>query len=413
MRMKVKFHLTNNTLTNYQKDINKLIVDIGSCFKNELCKKIKTLLEQMQIKLIKSIIGKPYKLKNKRINTPWHCSGCKNARLFRRKGTRTKQRVLLSKHGPIYFKLYQIQCCDCGKVFAPILNYWRLFPYQRYFPNLLKDIIELALDMPYSTTSSTSKKLLEIKTPHKSTIKRWVDRLGSKCKNLPPTSWESEVVLADSTRVKAGKSLRGEIIQVMLSSSNNANKTILLGNGIGKDWKSLLQSARSRNATLLITDGDDYISSAKKRINWDVPVQRCLWHMPHQGRHYMFRDGLSVKYHLPWIKRMNKILFTKNKHYINNCKNLIKDLYKNDLKMTATYFKNALSTMWTYKKFKDIVPKTTSIVEREMREINRRTDVGVRWSTKGVQNLLNLKLGCRYKTDAWKNLWLDNEKVAS
>ena len=34
---------------------------------------------------------------------------------------------------------------------------------------------------------------------------------------------------------------------------------------------------------------------------------------------------------------------------------------------------------------------TTSPVEREMREINRRADVGVRWSVTGIENLLSVK----------------------
>ncbi|HEX6912971.1 MAG TPA: hypothetical protein VF142_21360 [Longimicrobium sp.] len=32
--------------------------------------------------------------------------------------------------------------------------------------------------------------------------------------------------------------------------------------------------------------------------------------------------------------------------------------------------------------------RTTSVIEREMREINRRTDVGARWSEPGVDRLL-------------------------
>ena len=34
---------------------------------------------------------------------------------------------------------------------------------------------------------------------------------------------------------------------------------------------------------------------------------------------------------------------------------------------------------------------TTSPVEREMREINRRADVGARWSVPGIENLLLIK----------------------
>ena len=33
---------------------------------------------------------------------------------------------------------------------------------------------------------------------------------------------------------------------------------------------------------------------------------------------------------------------------------------------------------------------TTSPLEREMRELNRRADVGARWSPKGIENVLKL-----------------------
>ncbi len=35
---------------------------------------------------------------------------------------------------------------------------------------------------------------------------------------------------------------------------------------------------------------------------------------------------------------------------------------------------------------------TTAPIEREMREINRRVDIGVRWSKQGVENLLKVKM---------------------
>lgn len=44
----------------------------------------------------------------------------------------------------------------------------------------------------------------------------------------------------------------------------------------------------------------------------------------------------------------------------------------------------------------------TSLVEREMREINRRTDIGCRWSRNGVENLLKIKLVQKYAPQTWE-----------
>ena len=40
-----------------------------------------------------------------------------------------------------------------------------------------------------------------------------------------------------------------------------------------------------------------------------------------------------------------------------------------------------------------------------MREINRRTDVGVRWSLSGVKNLVALDLTRRLDPEQWEALW--------
>ena len=45
---------------------------------------------------------------------------------------------------------------------------------------------------------------------------------------------------------------------------------------------------------------------------------------------------------------------------------------------------------------------TTSLIEREMREINRRTDIGCRWSEAGVENLLKIRLVQKYSPHNWK-----------
>lgn len=49
--------------------------------------------------------------------------------------------------------------------------------------------------------------------------------------------------------------------------------------------------------------------------------------------------------------------------------------------------------------------RTTSVNEREMREINRRTDVGARWSVKGVDNLLRLRHSKRINPDDFNRVW--------
>ena len=45
----------------------------------------------------------------------------------------------------------------------------------------------------------------------------------------------------------------------------------------------------------------------------------------------------------------------------------------------------------------------TGVLERGMREINRRTDVGVRWSVDGVRAILMVKLQRKYAHGRWSH----------
>ena len=60
---------------------------------------------------------------------------------------------------------------------------------------------------------------------------------------------------------------------------------------------------------------------------------------------------------------------------------------------TATYLRNAKDELFTVTMLKEqgIAPNlmmvATSAVEREFREINRRTEVGARWSDEGVERV--------------------------
>lgn len=47
----------------------------------------------------------------------------------------------------------------------------------------------------------------------------------------------------------------------------------------------------------------------------------------------------------------------------------------------------------------------TSPLEREMHEIDRRTDNGSRWSVPGVHHLVGLDLVRRYDAPQWQRLW--------
>ncbi len=75
---------------------------------------------------------------------------------------------------------------------------------------------------------------------------------------------------------------------------------------------------------------------------------------------------------------------------------LVTELDSGRRSCTATYLRNAMSELFTLTKLKEqgiapgIVMVATGPVEREFREINRRTEVGARWTDEGVERVAKL-----------------------
>jgi hypothetical protein len=75
---------------------------------------------------------------------------------------------------------------------------------------------------------------------------------------------------------------------------------------------------------------------------------------------------------------------------------LIAELGSRGLHSAATYLKNAGEELFTVTRLKEqgiapeLVMVATSAVEREFREINRRSEVGARWTDEGVERVARL-----------------------
>ena len=94
----------------------------------------------------------------------------------------------------------------------------------------------------------------------------------------------------------------------------------------------------------------------------------------------------------PYVKELISILFGSRTTQImrERYQNFLKTLKDNNLINSFGHLKNAENEIVTSRENR-FDYHTTSPVEREMREINRRADIGVRWSVKGIENLLLVK----------------------
>lgn len=56
--------------------------------------------------------------------------------------------------------------------------------------------------------------------------------------------------------------------------------------------------------------------------------------------------------------------------------------------------------------------RTPSVIEQEMRELNRRIDGGTLWSVSGITNLAKLRLAKRHNPDDYQRIWSPLQNTA-
>jgi hypothetical protein len=220
---------------------------------------------------------------------------------------------------------------------------------------------------------------------------------------------------ADGTGIPIqGIKKRGKELKVFVQNKKNGGIRIA-GLSIGdydKDWSALFSPLiptlqKFVQPFLLVTDGDTGAFKALKgKVN--VLFQRCLWHIPYQMKYYLWKDGVkhksevwydcmsrlfdvcSLREHIDDMEIIHKLVALKRrrlKRLINSCSSA-------GLNNCATYLLNARDDLFTSLENK-LMGRTTSHVERVMRTVNLRINVG-KWSLGGALNATKIRLAYYY-----------------
>jgi len=207
-----------------------------------------------------------------------------------------------------------------------------------------------------------------------------------------PIEAAGQIVYQDATKVKAGSKQRGVSIHVAITAEPNGQlwgrnqmrkRLLFLKTGKAETIKDSLTSLGAQG---IVHDGEMDLSGCAPKL------QRGLWHLPHQLKHFLWKDGVAYQQRYPTIKELIGVLYKSSTpgKMENRYGKFINKLKDQGLINSFTHLQraeNELSTSWRH----HFDYHTTAPAEREMREINRRADIGVRWSVPGVENLLLVK----------------------
>ena len=386
-------------------------IDIKSPTLNEISKNLSEIIQKIVQEFFIQVIlefANHYMESN---NMPFPCPKCGETHNFIWKTHEGKPTSLLTIFGWLKLFQLQIQCKGCGhKIY--ITRKLLGIEARKRIP--LDTIRKLGL-IGALTTFRVAEKIVGLFGIEldKMTIWRSVQKLSKEIEfNLDPN--ECAKAEGDGTGIPIrGIKQRGQEMKVVAQLKKKGGVRIA-GLGIGKydgNWDKLFEPLipvlKTFKNFLLITDGDTSILKGLKG-KVDVLFQRCLWHIPHQFKWYLWKDGVKSKSE-NWkmaLSHLFDIVNTKSIQHDKECidniislkqkhlDNLICFCQDNEWKHCESYLKNAKPDMFTALSNR-LSGKTTSHAERVMRNINMRVNVG-KWSPQGALNAVKIRLAYYY-----------------
>ncbi len=357
---------------------------------------------------------------DEQVEAPWACTGCGSRRAFRRRGFRQRDRRLAAACGGVSFRTAQVECWPCGRRFAPVLGLLGLRPYQRRTDRLSELAVGLATEVAYAKASALLDELAGATVSARS-IRRDVIAIGPE--RLGPEVLDVPIVLLDGTGERAGDKKKGVELRFaigLVARRREHNRVRvearLLGAVFDEDWSVLAELMAEVRPGLVIVDGERELTGMVERVFPGVPIQRCLFHLAYGFSYAAWRGGASKQLRQALSTQLEQVLTEAHRRGDSaraaaSYAALIEEADNCGALTAATYLREAESQVFTFVTnpgagrllfgHKGRPELATSVLERVMRELNRRTDNGSRWSIEGLRALLMIKLGRKYHHGRW------------
>lgn len=345
-----KLNLSQNNIT-----VNDVIRAVNYELRNVAVEIIGSTINNIQDEILCRFLGNRWnEFENKIV--PWICPHCHERSSFVRRGRRSRK--LKTSEGVINFSLYQVTCKSCSKTFSPFPQLLGLKPRTRISTEFEEKIVKLALDNSYDKTSKYIEKFTGTTISHtasRNIVLRVSDNISI---NHDISKFDS--ILIDGTKVKSGSKERGSELHLALAPLKRIDKQ-----GRPYNEKAILAFS---------------IGKADKNFKRQVAHLLYMHKVPVKDREVFLYSLIGI------LK--NKDFYKAISEYFDFIK-MFERLQFHDI---VCFLKKAMSGIfhnnedWNNNKRHS----SNSLIEREMREINRRTDVGCRWSDEGVYKIIKL-----------------------
>lgn len=318
------------------------------------------------------------------------CPECGSVDL-RRKCWRERA-VTLARWGEVSVPRRQLECSDCGRTWMPFAEQLEL-PRGRYGPDLLEQSIRWATEVSFHKASEAAPE-----APSAYTIWR---RLRQTTPT--PTARQASTAVADGTEVpswRGGDQHALSLVHRIGPASRERSevrprRVLTVAAGKEDDIKPKLADLQLQT---LIHDGNLQLDAYGEQVG------RCRWHVPYTVRHLLYRDDIKGEDNKERVQQLHRITTDPRAGKDELGWRLNLWLLKNeDAPQACEHVRKAQAGLQRLADRRTVRPtvETTSHVEREMLEINKRFENGGGWTRRGAEAMLLHHQMRRHEPDNW------------
>ena len=381
------------------------------------------LLRVRQQRLLTEVCGPRWR-PVRGVPAPFSCPRCGAEEDFGRKGHRARPRRLDTAFGTVRIRLAQVRCRCCGRVFAPLLRMLGLEGVRRT-DRLALQLTELSTQMSYGRAATVAGDVGGLPATAGRAHASLADIAGL-LGDLGPATLTPDVVLLDGTGARAGDDRYGVGVNLAVGlvgrsgplRRRRAHREWLAAT-VDEPWESMVDRlADVRPPHLVVVDGEEAVTAVAQRLWPTAPVQRCWWHLPHGLIKAGYREERRPL--MRWVRGHADRLAALPARALAEDWTLDDALAAwDDLADLAhypalhaylaaarphafTFLDPALQQRLAHLGGVDL---GTGVIERDMRELNARTDIGgSRWTVAGLRDLVVVHTARRLNHPAWNDL---------